>query len=92
MPFSLANAPATFQSYIDRSLQGLLDEFVIVYLNDILIYSESEEDHQKHVKQVLHRLRESGLFVKLEKCIFHASQVEYLRFIISPQGISMDSA
>ena len=50
MPFGLANAPATFQSYIDRSLQGLLNEFVIVYLDDILIYSESEAEHQEHVK------------------------------------------
>ena len=92
MPFSLMNAPATFQSYIDRSLQGLLNEFVIIYLDDILIYSESEENHQKHIEQVLHQLRESRLFVKLKKCIFHVSQVKYLSYIISPQGISMNSA
>ena len=90
MPFSLVNAPATFQFYIDCSLQELLDEFVIIYLNDILIYSESEENHQKHIEQVLHQLRESRLFIKLEKCIFHVSQVKYLRFIISSQGISMN--
>ena len=85
------NAPATFQFYIDCSLQGLLNEFMIVYLDDILIYSESDEDHEKHVRQVLYCLCESELFVKLEKCTFHARQVKYLRYIISPQGISMNS-
>ena len=90
MSFSLMNVSATFQFYINRSLQELLNEFVIIYLNDILIYSESEEDHKKHVKQVLHCLWDSRLFIKLEKCIFHASQVKYLRYIISPQGISMN--
>ena len=92
MPFSLMNAPATFQFYINRSLQGLLNEFMIIYLDDILIYSESEEDHEKHVRQVLHHLRESDLFVKLKKCTFHISQVKYLEYIISPQGISMNPA
>jgi hypothetical protein len=53
MPFSLANAPATFQSYIHRALGGLLDRTCVVYLDDILIYSENEEDHSSHVKEVL---------------------------------------
>ena len=84
------NASAIFQFYINCFLQELLNEFVIIYLNDIFIYSESEKNHQKHVEQVLHQLRESELFIKLEKCIFHVSQVKYLRFIISSQGISMN--
>ena len=91
MPFRLINAPATFQFYIDRTLQRLLNEFVIVYLDDILIYSESEADHKAHVRQVLNHLHESDLFVKLKKCAFHVHQVKYLRYIIFPQGLSMNS-
>ena len=90
MPFRLMNASVTFQSYIDWTLQSLLDEFIIVYLNDILIYSESESDHERHVRQVLDRLCESDLFIKLKKCAFHVRQVKYLRYIISPQGLSMN--
>jgi hypothetical protein len=56
MPFSLANAPATFQSYIHRALGGLLDRTCVVYLDNILIYSENKEDHSSHVKKVLDRL------------------------------------
>jgi hypothetical protein len=56
MPFGLANAPATFQSYIYRALGGLLDRTCVVYLDNILIYSENEEDHSSYVKEVLDRL------------------------------------
>ena len=58
MPFSLANAPATFQSYIHKALGNLVDTTCVVYLDDILIYSEDEGSHAKHVRQVLQRLRE----------------------------------
>jgi hypothetical protein len=58
MLFRLTNAPATFQSYIHNTLKGLIDDFVIIYLDDILIYSQSEKEHIKHVKQVLQRLRD----------------------------------
>ena len=90
MPFGMANAPATFQSYINRALQQFVDQFVIVYLDDILIYSENPEEHELHVKRVLLKLRENGLFIKLEKCSFLQPSVEYLGFIISPQNVSMD--
>ena len=90
MPFGLANAPATFQSYINRALQQFLDMFAIVYLDDILIYSEQLSQHSYHVQQVLQALRDNGLFVKLDKCAFSQSSVEYLGFIISPQNVSMD--
>ena len=90
MPFRLVNASATFQFYIDQILQKLLNEFVIIYLNDILIYSESEADHEGHVKQVLNHLHESDLFVKLKKCAFHVHQMKYLEYIISPQSLSMN--
>jgi hypothetical protein len=71
MPFGLTNVPATFQSYIYDALKGLIDDFVIVYLDDILIYSQSEEEHIKHVKQVLQRLRDHQLYVKVSKCSFY---------------------
>ena len=90
MPFGLVNAPATFQSYIDRALQGLVDEIAIVYLDDILVYSLEEKEHHQHVRKVLQRLREHELFVKLEKCTFCTTSVEYLGFIITNRGISMD--
>ena len=56
MPFGLTNAPATFQAYINKSLTGLMDKFCVVYLDDILIYSDSQSEHLNHVKQVLERL------------------------------------
>ena len=92
MPFRLANASVTFQFYIDWALQSLLNEFIIVYLNDILIYSESEIEHEKHVRQMLDCLHESDLFIKLKKCAFHVRQVKYLNYIISSQSLSMNQA
>ena len=64
--------------------------FVIVYLDDILVYSLTEAEHTEHVILVLEALRAHGLFTKLEKCSFSQTQVEYLRYIISDQGVSMD--
>ena len=90
MPFGLSNAPATFQSYISRALDGLIDVFVIVYLDDILIYSKNETDHIHHVRAVLDRLRTYGLYVKLSKCAFHVDTVHFLGYIITPQGLKMD--
>ena len=90
MPFGLANAPATFQAYINRALGGLLDHSCVVYLDDILIYSDNEEEHERHVREVLERLRRHGLYAKLNKCVFHAHEVEFLGFIVSSDGIAMD--
>ena len=90
MPFGLANAPATFQAYINRALAGLVDVFCVVYLDDILIYSNSEEEHWDHVRKVLTRLRQHQLFVNLDKCDFNTEQLEFLGFIVSTKGISMD--
>jgi hypothetical protein len=91
MPFGLTNAPATFQSYIHDALKGLIDDFVIVYLDDILIYSQSEEEHIKHVKQVLQRLRDHQLYAKVSKYSFHQQRVKFLSYVVDDQGTSMDT-
>jgi hypothetical protein len=90
MPFGLTNAPASFQSYANDCLREFLDVFCIVYIDDVLIYSRTLEEHIAHVKKVLTRLREYGLTCKLSKCEFHATSTSFLGFIISPDGISME--
>lgn len=90
MPFGMANSSATFQAYINRALHDYLDVSVVVFLDDILIYSDNDEDHDRHVKEVLRRLRKHGLFAKLEKCSFSTSKVEFLGFIISYNLVEMD--
>ncbi|GAA5863847.1 hypothetical protein JCM5353_005516, partial [Sporobolomyces roseus] len=92
MPFGLTNAPASFQSLINNTLRPFLDRFVVAYLDDILIYSETLEEHQDHVRQVLAKMRKAKLYAKAEKCSFHSDQVEYLGFIIGSHGVSMDSS
>jgi hypothetical protein len=90
MPFSLTNAPAQFQAYINEALTGLIDIICIVYLDDILVFSDTEEEHERHVKEVLKRLREYKLYVNLKKCKWHTDCTKYLGYIISPAGISID--
>lgn len=90
MPFGLTNAPAQFQAHIHQVLAGLVDTVCIVYLDDILVFSKTKEDHVKHVRQVLDRLRKARLYLHLKKCEFHTQQTEYLGFIVSNKGISVD--
>ena len=90
MPFGLTNAPAIFQAMVNDVLRDFLNSFVFVYLDDILIFSKSEPEHVQHVQSVLQRLLENQLFVKAEKCEFHASEVTFLGFIIRPGQILMD--
>jgi hypothetical protein len=90
MPFGLANAPATFQAYINEALADLIDVICVVYLDDILIYSDDPEDHQMHVSQVLERLREKGLYAKPSKCVFSTKEVEFLGFIVNTEGVVME--
>lgn len=80
MPFSLTNAPAVFQALINDVLGDFINCFVVVYLDDILIYSGSMEGHISHVRQVLTRLLENRLFVKAEKCDFHVDNVSFLGY------------
>ena len=90
MPFGLTNAPATFQAYINKSLTGLMDKFCVVYLDDILIYSDSQEEHLDHVKQVLERLQQFGLYASLKKYDFFTTEVEFLGFMVSTNEVAMD--
>src|SRR5947207_14987969 len=91
MLFKLTNMSAIFQELINHMLYNHLDKFVIVYLDDILIYSENKEDHKKHVKEVLKRLQEKNFYFKSEKCKFHKQQVEYLEHIITTEKLEMNS-
>ncbi|UTT88987.1 hypothetical protein NDA17_000106 [Ustilago hordei] len=90
MPFGLANAPAHFQSFINDIFRDIIGIYVVVYLDDFLIFSDTEEAHVKHVTEVLTRLRSNRLFAKLPKCEFHTKTVEFLGYIIKPTGIEMD--
>ncbi|XP_031758562.1 uncharacterized protein LOC108647661 [Xenopus tropicalis] len=91
MPFGLCNAPATFQHFINDIFCDILDVFVVAYLDDILVYSTSLEEHRKHMKEVFSRLRLHNLVVKAEKCEFERDNIEFLGFVISTKGIVMDS-
>ena len=90
MPFGLTNAPASFQNLINDVLREYLDLSVIVYLDDILIFSKTREEHVVHVKQVLEKLKENQLWANAEKCLFFQSEVGFLGFIASKDGIKMD--
>jgi len=90
MPFGLLNVPSTFQRFMNELFADLLDICIIVYLDDILIYSKNLKEHKKQVKEVLRCLKANGLYVSPSKCKFHQEQVEFLRFILSPKGLQMN--
>jgi hypothetical protein len=92
MSFEFANASITFQNYINFALRKFLNVFVIIYLNDILIYSQNEEEHTNHVRFVLKRLRKYKLFAKLNKCDFDLKEIDYLKFIVEINDIRMNFA
>jgi len=91
MPFSLINTPATFQAYINKALSGLVDYFIVIYLDDILIYFKLREDYYTHVRIVIERLKKHKLYTKLNKCFFNVEEVEFLRFIVSSIRVKPDS-
>ncbi|KAI2666212.1 Transposon Tf2-6 polyprotein [Labeo rohita] len=91
LPFGLSNAPAVFQALVNDVLRDMVDQFIYVYLDDILIFSRSLQEHVQHVRRVLQRLLENGLYVKAEKCVFHAQSVPFLGYIVSAEGVRMDS-
>lgn len=90
MPFGLTNTPVSFQSYIYKVLHEYLDTFVIVSLDNILIYPMEESKHEQHVQTILQALLTAGLFAKLSKCLFSVKRVPFLGFIITDIGIEMD--
>ncbi|MBW0560730.1 hypothetical protein O181_100445 [Austropuccinia psidii MF-1] len=92
MPFGLTNAPASFHNLVNDIFADFLDIFVVVYLDDIMVFSSSEEEHFKHAASVLQILRDNTLFAKASKCVFHTSSVEYLGYVVSSDGPKMDSS
>ena len=91
LPFGLTNAPATFMAFMHEVLQPFLDDFVVVFLDDILIYSQSEAEHLQHLDMVLQQLRKHHLFAKKTKCEFGLQEVEFLGHVVSREGIKMDA-
>lgn len=92
MPFGLTNAPAVFQCLVNDVLRDLLGRTVFVYLDDILIFSSSLEEHTEHVRDVLQRLLENKLYVKAEKCDFHVSSTSFLGYVIEEGQLRADPA
>ena len=89
MPFGLVNAQATFQAMMNKILREFLDHGVVVYLNDILIYLNSEEEHIELLRKVLAKLKEHQLAVSVTKSVFHVKSVEYLGYIVTTDGVTM---
>ena len=89
MPFGLSNAPAAFQRFMNDIFADLLDVCIVIYLDDILIYSEDLASHKNHVREVLKHLRKHGLYAREDKCEFHKTSVEFLGFILTPEGLIM---
>ena len=90
MSFGLTNAPATFSRLMNSIFMEYLDKFVVVYLDDILIYSKNEEEHAEHLRLVLMKLREHRLYAKFSKCEFWLPEVTYLGHVISGKGIAVN--
>ena len=90
MPFGLTNAPATFTDLMHRVFQLYLDQFVVVFVDDILIYSQSEREHEYHLSIVLQLLRDHQLYAKFSKCEFWLTEVRFLGHIVSTSRVSVD--
>ena len=90
MPFGLTNVPVAFMDLMRRVFQPYLDHFVIVFVDDILIYSQSEEEHEDHLRIVLQALREHQLYAKFSKCEFFLTEVRFLGHVMSALGVLVD--
>nr|GFB44580.1 putative reverse transcriptase domain-containing protein [Tanacetum cinerariifolium] len=92
MPFGLTNAPAVFIDLMNRVYKPYLDKFVIVFIDDILIYSKDEKEHEEHLKAILELLKKEELYAKFSKCEFWIPKVQFLDHVIDNQGIHVDPA
>ena len=92
MPFWLTNAPTAFMDLMNRVFHPHLAEFVVVFINDILVYSKDAQEHEQHLRLVLQILREKHLFAKLSKCDFWLKEMSFLGHIVSAKGIRVDLA
>src|SRR4051812_25234804 len=90
MSFGLTNAPAYFLNLMNKVFMEFLDKFVVVFIDDILIFSKSEEEHKEHLCLVLEKLREHQLYAKFSKCEFWLKEVGFLGHVISREGIAVD--
>ena len=90
MPFGLTNAPATFMHLMQIIFQDHLDDFVIVFLDDILIFSKTKEEHEQHIRKVLELLRKNKLYAKESKCEFMKDKISFLGHVVRSDGISME--
>ena len=92
MPFGLTNAPSTFQAVMNDVFREYLDDFVMVYIDDILIFSRTAEDHLRHVGLILARLRQHKLYAKLSKCEFNRASLPFLGHVVGQGGVEMQQS
>ena len=90
MSFGLTNAPTTFMDLMNRVFRPYVDQFVVVFIDDILVYSKDAQEHEQHLRIVLETLREKRLYAKLSKCDFWIKEVSFLGHIVSAEGIRVD--
>jgi hypothetical protein len=91
MPFGLTNAPATFQCLMNQIFQHALRKFVLVFFDDILVYSTTWKEHLTHLESILQVLQQNTLYVKLSKCAFGVEEIEYLGHVVSGRGVAMET-